>query len=99
MYYTNFPIELGREYRQMMISNFIYLLDKVKSIDDVIYKHSNVDRHAHNASQINFNKTDVENELKYLRSNIIALVLGNNGDGIQELRDSRTANDATRHEL
>ncbi|MGO2834555.1 MAG: phage baseplate protein [Staphylococcus saprophyticus] len=99
MYYTNFPVELGREYRMKMVSNFVYLLEKVKSIDSVIYKHSHTDQHAHSSKQIDYKKTNVENELIYLRSNIIALVLGTNGNGIQELRDSRIANDGTRHEL
>ncbi|MDK9870298.1 peptidase G2, partial [Staphylococcus equorum] len=99
MYYTNFPVELGREYRMKMVSNFVYLLEKVKSIDSVIYKHSHIDQHAHSSKQIDYKKTNVENELIYLRSNIIALVLGTNGNGIQELRDSRIANDGTRHEL
>lgn len=95
MYYTNFPIELGREYRQKMISNFVYLLDKVRSIDDVIYKHSNSDKHAHEASQIDYQKTNVENELEYLRKQVLGLVLGFNGNGVQELRDSRIANDGS----
>lgn len=58
---------------------------------------------AHNSSQIGHTtkdnqKTRVDNELRYQRQQIKELVLGHNGDGVQELRASRTSMDAIRHD-
>lgn len=99
MYYTNLPIEIGQEYRQKSIHNFKWLLDKVNAIDEMIDKHKHNVRYAHNAKNILYKNDSVDVELTYLRSLIINLVLGHNGDGIQELRDSRTAIDGTNFPL
>lgn len=99
MYYTDLPIGLGQEYRFKTISNFKWILNKVDSIDKVIEKHKTEDRKAHNATQVVYKKTNVYNELNYLREQVIALVLGANGDGVQELRDSRVSLDGTRFPL
>lgn len=99
MYYTNLPIELGQEYREKSIHNFKWLLEKVHDIDEVIDKHKHNVRYAHNAKNIQYRKGNVDVELHYLRKLIINLVLGHNGDGIQELRDSRTAIDGTNFSL
>ncbi|MFQ3901713.1 hypothetical protein ABLV98_00410 [Staphylococcus sp. 50Mo3-1] len=34
MYYLNFPIDLGQEYRRMMISNFKYIIERLNYIKD-----------------------------------------------------------------
>ena len=99
MYYTNLPIEIGQDYRQKSIHNFKWLLDKVNAIDEMIDKHKHNVRYAHNAKNILYKNDSVDVELTYLRSLIINLVLGHNGDGIQELRDSRTAIDGTNFPL
>ncbi|PTE72862.1 tail fiber domain-containing protein [Staphylococcus epidermidis] len=99
MYYTNLPIEIGQDYRQKSIHNFKWLLDKVNAIDETIDKHKNSSRYAHDAKNLLFKNGSVHVELNYLRKLIINLVLGHNGDGIQELRDSRTAIDGTNFPL
>ncbi|MGS5040261.1 hypothetical protein ACVDHH_01410 [Staphylococcus saprophyticus] len=99
MYYTNLPIDIGQEYRQKSIHNFKWLLDKVNAIDETIDKHKNSSRYAHDAKNLLFENGSVHVELNYLRKLIINLVLGHNGDGIQELRDSRTAIDSTNFPL
>lgn len=99
MYYTDLPIDIGQEYRHKTVSNFKWLLEKVKTIDDVIGKHKTTDIHAHNAKQIDYKLTNVHNELHYQRQQIINLVLGANGNGVQELRDSHTALDGTNFQL
>lgn len=99
MYFTDLPIEIGQDYRFKTISNFKWLLEKVRLIDDVILKHKTTDQHAHNAKQIDYKLTNVHNELHYQRQQIINLVLGANGNGVQELRDSRTALDGTNFQL
>lgn len=99
MYYTDLPIDIGQEYRYKTISNFKWLLEKVKIIDKIIDKHKTTDTHAHTAEQIDYKLTTVHNELHYQRQQIINLVLGANGNGVQELRDSRTALDGTNFQL
>src|SRR5699024_2329199 len=99
MYYTNLPIEIGQDYRQKSIHNFKWLLDKVNAIDETIDKHKNSSRYAHDAKNLLFKNGSVHVELNYLRNLIINLVLGHNGDGVQELRDSRTAIDGTNFPL
>lgn len=99
MYYTNLPIEIGQDYRQKSIHNFKWLLNKVNAIDEKIDKHKNSSRYAHDAKNLLFKNGSVHVELNYLRNLIINLVLGHNGDGIQELRDSRTAIDGTNFPL
>src|SRR5699024_12681262 len=99
MYYTNLPIEIGQDYRQKSIHNFKWLLDKVNAIDETIDKHKNSSRYAHDAKNLLFKNGSVHVELNYLRNLIINLVLGHNGDGVQELRDSRTAIDGANFPL
>ncbi|WP_210143242.1 tail fiber domain-containing protein [Staphylococcus sp. GDY8P193P] len=99
MYYTDFPIDIGQEYRYKTINNFKWLLKKIKNIDEVIDKHKTTDAHAHNAKQIDYKLTTVHNELHYQRQQLINLVLGANGNGVQELRDSRTSLDGTNFQL
>ncbi|AMY05221.1 hypothetical protein CD149_10330 [Staphylococcus condimenti] len=68
--------------------------------DDIEY-HRNNEKDAHKSENIKHNLTDkvstnVSQELKYQRNQILELVLGHNGDGIQEVRASRIAMDGTR---
>lgn len=63
--------------------------------------HRKSEKNAHNSKNIEHNltdkaTTDVSQELKYQRNQILELVLGHNGDGIQELRASRVAMDGSR---
>lgn len=68
--------------------------------DDIEY-HRNNEKDAHKSENIKHNLTDkvstnVSQELKYQRNQILELVLGHNGDGLQELRASRTTMDGKR---
>lgn len=97
--YTDFPIELDQEWRYKTVSNFKWLVSKIKSIDNVIKHHKKEEEKAHDAKQIDYKLTTVHNELHYQRQQLINLVLGANGNGVQELRDSRTALDGTNFQL
>ncbi|EHJ08446.1 peptidase G2 autoproteolytic cleavage domain-containing protein [Staphylococcus simiae] len=95
----NFPIDLGSVFRRYIIENFKetqYLFELLKKN---IQKHETTDKHVHQAKQIDYGNTTVEDELKYQRGEIKGLVLGHNGDGIQELRDSRISLDGEIHDL
>src|SRR5699024_193960 len=61
--------------------------------------HKTEDKHAHNANQIDYKLSNVHDELQYQDGRIEGLVIGHNGDGIEELKDSRTSLDGTNHEL
>ena len=89
----NLPIEIGQKFRKMIIENFRSIDYAYRNLSDVIYKHKNLDKHAHDASQIDYANTSVDKHLKYQNRRISRLVLGHNGDGVQELTDSRVAID------
>ena len=89
----NLPIEIGQKFRKMIIENFRSIDYAYRNLSEVIYKHKNLDKHAHDASQIDYADTSVDKHLKYQNKRISRLVLGHNGDGIQELTDSRVAID------
>ena len=99
MFLNDLPIELGQEYREKTISNFKWLLEKIEKIDKKLKSHTNNESFSHNSNSIKYKNTNVEKELFYLRKLIINLVLGHNGDGIQELRDARTSLDGRNHSL
>lgn len=89
----NLPIELGQKFRKYIIENFRtlaynfeYLLKKIDEHEDK--------KHAHKANQIDYENTNVDKHLKYQNKRISKLVLGHNGDGVQELRDSRVSIDS-----
>lgn len=89
----NLPIEIGQKFRKMIIENFRSIDYAYRNLSEVIYKHKNLDKHAHDASQIDYANTSVDKHLKYQNRRISRLVLGHNGDGVQELTDSRVAID------
>ncbi|NGX76391.1 peptidase G2 [Staphylococcus sciuri] len=90
----NLPIELGQKFRKMMIENLRFIDYKFNQIIDLINNHKS-DKHAHHAKNIDYKLTNVSDHLDYQRSQIRRLVLGHNGDGIQELTDSHVAIDST----
>lgn len=97
--HLDFPIELGQEYRYKTVDNFKRILDGFKSTENKFEKHKTEEEHAHNAKQIDYKLTNVYNELQYQDGRIEGLVIGHNGDGVEEVKDSRTALDGTNKNL
>ncbi|RIL63896.1 peptidase G2 [Staphylococcus epidermidis] len=97
--YADFPIELGQEYRYKTVENFKRILDEFKASSRNFKFHKTEEEHAHNAQQIDYKLTNVHDELTYQDGRIEGLVVGHNGNGIEELKDSRTAIDGTNHPL
>lgn len=97
--YTDFPIELGQEYRYKTVENFKRILDEFKASSRNFEFHKTEEEHAHKAKQIDYNLTNVHDELQYQDGRIDGLVIGHNGDGIEEVKDSRTSLDGTNHEI
>lgn len=90
----NLPIEIGQKFRKMVIENFRYIDYKLNQYRDIFNKHKS-EKHAHDAKNIDYKLTNVSDHLDYQRSRIERLVLGHNGNGIQELTDSHVAIDST----
>ena len=97
--YTDFPIELGQEYRYKTVENFKRILDEFKASSRNFEFHKTEEEHAHSAQQIDYKLSNVHDELQYQDGRIEGLVVGHNGDGVEELKDSRTALDGTNHGL
>lgn len=91
----NFPIDLGQKFRQMVVENFKDVQYFYGQVIDIIKDHQTTDKHAHNAKQIDYKLTNVHDELQNQDGRIEGLIIGHNGDGIEELKDSRTALDGT----
>lgn len=97
--YTDFPIELGQEYRYKTVENFKRILDEFKASSRNFKFHKTEEEHAHNAKQVDYKLSNVHDELQYQDGRIEGLVIGHNGDGLEELKDSRTALDGSNHGL
>ena len=91
--YTVFPVELGKEFRYKTVENFKSLVYELEKNKRKFEYHKTEEEHAHDASQIDYADTSVDKHLKYQNRRISRLVLGHNGDGVQELTDSRVAID------
>ena len=94
----NLPVELNHLFRKMLIENFRTMEFYYSVLKDSIQKHKD-EEHAHTASQIDYENSTVDKQLKYQNKRISGLVLGHNGDGIQELRDSRTSVDGENYDV
>ena len=97
--HLDFPIELGQEYRYKTVANFKKILDAFKDADKRFELHKTEDKHAHNANQIDYKLSNVHDELQYQDGRINGLVVGHNGNGIEELKDSRTSLDGQNHKV
>lgn len=97
--YTDFPIELGQEYRYKTVENFKRILDEFKASNRNFEFHKTEEQHAHNAKQIDYKLSNIHDELTYQDGRIEGLVIGHNGDGVEEVKDSRTALDGTNQPL
>lgn len=95
--------KLSRVFGYLFVSeseeNFERIETKFNELDNHNTYHETKQKNAHDTSQIIHTLTDglkvhSDEHLNYLREQIKHLVLGHNGDGIQELRASRTSMDA-----
>lgn len=94
----NLPVELNHLFRKMLIENFRTMEFYYSVLKDNIQKHKD-EEHAHTANQIDYENSTVDKQLKYQNKRISGLVLGHNGNGIQELRDSRVSVDGNSHDV
>ncbi|OIJ29057.1 peptidase G2 autoproteolytic cleavage domain-containing protein [Staphylococcus sp. LCT-H4] len=97
--YTDLPIELGQEWRYKTVDNFKNILDGFNAMDKNFEYHKTEESHAHKAKQIDYKLSNVHDELTYQDGRIEGLIIGHNGDGIQEVTDARTALDGSNQPL
>lgn len=89
MYYLNFPIDLGQEYRRMMISNFKYIIERLNYINDDFNYHRTEEENAHNSSQIKHGARTSKETFEDLQSQINRLVLAPRNNSANEIVQAR----------
>ena len=89
MYYLNFPIDLGQEYRRMMVSNFKYIIEGLNYINDDFNYHRTEQENAHNSSQIKHGARTSKETFDDLQSQINRLVLAPRNNSANEIVQAR----------
>ena len=89
MYYINFPIDLGQEYRRMMVSNFKYIIERLNYIKDDFSYHRTEEENAHTSSQIKHGARTSKDTFNDLQSQINRLVLAPRNNSANEIVQAR----------
>ena len=97
--YTKLDTLFSARYVRENELNYIAIRDMLTNIEEILEKHGKTEKRAHNAEQIVYTlptgpNVTVGQELGYQSKRIRNLVLGTIGNGLQEVRDSRTSIDA-----
>lgn len=69
----------------------------MQNVNLYMYTHGKTDKKAHNADQIVYQRQSIADFYKYLVSRLNNLVVGHNGDGINEVKDARVDNQGIVH--
>lgn len=85
------PVNREEAFRNGVNKNFAEIERGFSRRDSVMEYHQTTQNDAHNSKRIKHVSWDVDQELKYRAAQIANLVLGANGDGIEEVKDSRVA--------
>ena len=89
MYYLNFPVELGQEFRRMMISNFKYILEEIINTKKDINYHRTEEKNAHTTEQIRHGARTSKDALNDLQYQINRLVLAPGNNSANEIVQAR----------
>src|SRR5699024_2433738 len=89
MYYLNFPVELGQEFRRMMISNFKYILEEINHYKKDMDYHKTEEKNAHTTDQIQHGARNSKDTLNDLQSQINRLVLAPRNNSANEIVQAR----------
>lgn len=89
MYYLNFPIDLGQEYRRMMVSNFKYIIENINYIKDDFHYHRTDEKNAHTSSQIKHGARTSKETFEDLQTQIDRLVLAPRNNSANEIVQAR----------
>lgn len=89
MYYLNFPIDLGQEYRRMMVSNFKYIIERLNYIKGDFNYHRTEEKNAHTSSQIKHGARTSKDVFNDLQIQINRLVLAPRNNSANEIVQAR----------
>ena len=89
MYYLNFPIDLGQEYRRMMVSNFKHIMERLNYTKDDFSYHRTEEKNAHTSSQIKHGARTSKETFEDLQSQINRLVLAPRNNSANEIVQAR----------
>ncbi len=89
MYYLNFPIDLGQEYRRMMVSNFKYIIENINYIKDDFHYHRTDEKNAHTSSQIKHGARTSKETFEDLQTQIDRLVVAPRNNSANEIVQAR----------
>lgn len=89
MYYLNFPIDLGQEYRRMMISNFKHIMERLNYTKDDFSYHRTEEENAHTSLQIQHGARTSKDTFNDLQSQINRLVLAPRNNSANEIVQAR----------
>lgn len=95
-YTTNLHPIFGTSIIKQLEYNFEYLYEFKKTISNSLHEHKN-DKTAHKATQISYGDEPISDFVAFLNGRISNLVLGHNGNGINEVKDARTDNIGVGH--
>ena len=96
---SNFPKNMNGTFVRMSSDNAKETERRLLDIKQYIDKHKSTDEKVHDSSQITYENTTVDKELKVLRNQVQSQVVGKNGDGIAELKDMRVDTQGNLHQL
>lgn len=95
-YTTNLHPIFGTSIIKQLEYNFEYLYEFKKTISNSLQEHKNA-KTAHKATQISYGDEPISDFVAFLNGRISNLVLGHNGNGINEVKDARTDNIGVGH--
>lgn len=96
---TDLSILLDQNSRRQHMGNYKTIQSAFNDIQHYIERHKNEEKNAHSAHQIKYKNTDVETIINHYLSRYKSIVISASGEGIEEVRDSRTSVDGQNHEL
>jgi len=91
----NVDINLNSDFREQINDNFTKIEKAINGNETALTEHEKNALPAHTSEQIEHGDETLKDVIEYLKNKWSNMILGNNGDGINELKDARVANDGT----
>ena len=96
---SNFPKKINGTFIRMSSDNAKETERQLANIKQIISNHANSETPIHKADQIAYESTTVDKELKVLRNQVLAQVVGKSNNSAAELKDIRVDTQGTLHSL
>ena len=91
------PVTTGKDFRNDLADNFTRIESVINTSDSELITHQTTQIGAHNANQIVFRSETVASKIAHEERKLDNLVLGSNGNGIEEVKDARVSNSGITH--